>query len=712
MDKIEKIGKVTLDYTFYSGQDLYSDGPIEDELLQTAKCYNEEELENIINVKNDWAHLYHFSQIRRNIVNWIPMKKTDKVLEIGSGCGAISGALAEKAGKIDCVELSKKRSLINANRNRNCDGITIKLGNFEEIEPHLDNDYDVITLIGVWEYAGIYLSAEDPFHRFLQLLKKHLKSNGKLIIAIENRYGLKYWAGCREDHTVKFFEGLEGYTMSNGAVTFGKNEMEKMFEETGYAFQFYYPYPDYKLPLQIFSDDYLPKQGQLRDNGKNLDNSRIVLFDEGKVYDSLIQDGMFPYFSNSFLVILQPDKIQENEKVLYSKYSNERRDEFRIRTDIIKKSNGERIVKKSPMSKKAIGHIKKMEKMYKLLSDNWEKNAVLFNKYMETEDGIEFEYIQGKHLGEEIKQMLNEGKRNNAIEKICTFFDVIIRAAKEDFEETEEFKKVFGRCPLKGVKAIDGADIDLILENIIYRDGKWNILDYEWSYNFPIPVNYILYRSLEHQAPDEIKQLKLCDKYGISEEEKLIYKSMEEHFMREYVYENQILLADSPIIKPKICINGEMIQKEIEKCNIKVYYDCGQGFSENNIRYFSYEKPEDIYIEIPIEKNVRSIRIDPMEKPGIIYIDKLEAEKKSESHGLKYYTNGLEIEKNAFVFETSDPWITIVGNLDHIDGIKVNLSLDSLSCRVITEITNLYRTKKLKNKFKRIYNAVRYRKKK
>lgn len=30
-----------------------------------------------------------------------------KVLEIGSGCGAITGSLAQKAGSVTCVDLSK-----------------------------------------------------------------------------------------------------------------------------------------------------------------------------------------------------------------------------------------------------------------------------------------------------------------------------------------------------------------------------------------------------------------------------------------------------------------------------------------------------------------------------------------------------------------------------------------------------------------------------
>ena len=44
----EKIGNVTLDYEYYPGEDLYSDGPVEEELLEIAKNYQEKELNQLI----------------------------------------------------------------------------------------------------------------------------------------------------------------------------------------------------------------------------------------------------------------------------------------------------------------------------------------------------------------------------------------------------------------------------------------------------------------------------------------------------------------------------------------------------------------------------------------------------------------------------------------------------------------------------------------
>ncbi len=134
------------------------------ELLEIAKsCHTPEEYNQVIAERKSWPVMYHFSHIRGNIVSWLPITKEDKVLEIGAGCGAITGALAKKAGSVTCVELSRQRSLVNAYRNEDCDNVTILLGAFEEVEKTLTEKYDYITFIGVFEYAACYTDNENPF---------------------------------------------------------------------------------------------------------------------------------------------------------------------------------------------------------------------------------------------------------------------------------------------------------------------------------------------------------------------------------------------------------------------------------------------------------------------------------------------------------------------------------------------------------------------
>lgn len=300
----EKIGNIVLDYEFYPGEDLYSDGPVEDEMLEVAQNFREEEFNQVIAQRKSWPLLYHFSHIRQNIVSWYPLH--GKVLEVGAGCGAVTGALADQADQLTCVDLSRKRSLINAWRNRERSNIQIHVGNFQDIEKKLDTDYDYITLIGVFEYSEGYIGTREPYVQMLRTIAGHLASGGEILIAIENRLGLKYWAGCTEDHVGRFFEGLEGYPATEGVKTFSKKELTEVISQAGdFQITFYYPYPDYKFPMTIYSDEYLPRRGDLKQNVNNFDRVKLQLFDEAKVYDSIVENQLFSQFSNSFFVVLK-----------------------------------------------------------------------------------------------------------------------------------------------------------------------------------------------------------------------------------------------------------------------------------------------------------------------------------------------------------------------------------------------------------------------
>ena len=179
------------------------------------------------------------------------------------------------------------------------------MGNFQDIEKNLTEKYDYITLIGVFEYGEAYIQSSTPYVDFLKIISRHLKPDGRIVLAIENRFGLKYWAGCAEDHVGKYFEGLEGYHNTRGVRTYSKKELTEVICQSGeFKTTFYYPYPDYKFPYFIYSDKYLPRKGELKDNNRNFDMPKIQLFDEARVFDTLIDNDLFPEFSNSFLVLL------------------------------------------------------------------------------------------------------------------------------------------------------------------------------------------------------------------------------------------------------------------------------------------------------------------------------------------------------------------------------------------------------------------------
>lgn len=297
---VEKIGNVILDYSFYDGKDLYSDGDIEDEILEAVK--NESDVNKIIENDDRWPVLYHLSPVRQNIISWYDFKPSSSCLEIGAGCGAITGALAKKNATVDCVDLSKRRCLINAYRNKEYDNVTIHVANFNDLK--LNKQYDYITLIGVLEYAAYYTDSNNPFVDFLKHVKGMLKPDGFLLIAIENKYGLKYWNGKAEDHTGLYFEGISGYHKTSSKVrTFSKNKLDQLISEAGFSKRkFYYPVPDYKFPKQIYSEKFLPEQDAVLFDSCVYDNHSLRLFDENHVCKELIADGLFEVFANSFFV--------------------------------------------------------------------------------------------------------------------------------------------------------------------------------------------------------------------------------------------------------------------------------------------------------------------------------------------------------------------------------------------------------------------------
>lgn len=297
------VGRVPLVLDYYSGNDEYSDGDIEDYLLSLVKMYGDIDYNSIIAANPSWPLFYHLSAFREDIIGWYPFSGNERVLEVGAGCGAVTGCLTKNCGTVDAIDLSKRRCLINAYRHRSTDNLTVYASNFQDFAVHTSNKYSLITLIGVFEYSKLYISSSDPFVDFLKRIQELLTSDGTIIIAIENRLGLKYFAGCREDHLGTFFSGIEGYGKERSACTFSRSELLEVCEAAGFSnWRFYYPYPDYKFPVRIYSDDYLPKIGELTNNLRNFDLDRYVLFDENQAFDGIISAKLFPEFSNSFLL--------------------------------------------------------------------------------------------------------------------------------------------------------------------------------------------------------------------------------------------------------------------------------------------------------------------------------------------------------------------------------------------------------------------------
>ncbi len=687
--KQEKIGKVILDYRDYPGEDFYSEGKDEDELLEIVKNHTSEEFNQIIALRGSWSVLYHLSHLRGNIVDFLPISKKDKVLEVGAGCGAVTGVLSKKAGEVTCIELSRKRSLINAYRNKDHDNIEIKVGNFQDVEKHLEQKYDYIMLVGVLEYALSYINGVNPYERFIEILSKHLTPGGKIVIAIENKYGMKYFAGAREDHTGRYFDSIMGYPEGSQARTFSRDELISLAKKTGFRYRFYYPYPDYKLPTMIYSDLKLPSVGDFTMNERNFDGERFTAFNEGLAFDESVRDGSFPFFSNSFLLVLDredPLLAFSTRHPIYSKHSNERDYNFRIRTDITEDGYHKRCVIKYPASRGAVAHLESTFKAYEKLKKafvgtNFQPNRC---KRIDDEAGklerLEFEYLSGSTMADELDSLRERGRIDDLIGVMKKFAQTLKTVAREEFYVTPEFTKIFGVEEVPGRHTtMSATDIDLIFTNLVYQNG-WNVLDYEWTFDFPVPVNYVLYRSIryyiEASADDALKKKDLYKILGMSEEEKATYDRMETSFQSWIVGDKLSLIGMYSIfggnnIRFEQAMNLGRLLVRPER--VRFYYNYGNDFIEENSLFLNAKRDENDHISVTskLPQGCCSLRIDPGEFTCILKVIKLTVNGKPVD---KYFVNGITLHDHIVFYDTADPQI-MIENVSGGDEVHIEYAL-------------------------------------
>lgn len=651
---LEKIGNITFDLTRYQGRDIYSDGDIEDEILGIVKEMSPVEYPRVIEERASWPILYHLSALRENIVDWLPIKKSDKVLEVGSGCGAITGALAGKAASVTCVDLSKKRSTINAYKNADCDNVTIHVGNFKDIEPDLDTDFDYVCLIGVFEYGQGYMGSDTPYHDFLNILKKHVKKDGRLVIAIENKFGLKYFAGCKEDHVADYFAGIENYAEGGGVRTFTRKGLERIMKDCGVEeYHFYYPYPDYKFPTTIFSDKRLPKKGELSNNLRNFDMDRMLLFDEKNAFDGILEDDLFWLYSNSYMVVIGPDVEQE-----YVRFSNDRAEEFNIKT-VIEVADGRKVVRKYPMNREGYAHILSMKDAYDKLTEKYAGSKLLMNhceiQYVEEVPVATFEYVEGAMLSELLDACLE----------------------KEDYEGFGAlFQEYFERVSYNEDMPV--TDYDLVFSNILVKGDEWTVIDYEWTLDKVCPAKNLAFRALycyllESESRNRFDMSEMLKLLDLTEQESQDLREEEAAFQKQ-VTKKRLSMAElrnkigRKIVSPQKYMEENKEKERVER--VQIYEDKGQGYSEETSYFLQGARFEGscIEMEFSFDGNVRNLRIDPMMSAGVVLIKELVINGYPLPDYSKKYieVNGrsLKGELEGYVFPTNDPNINLhVSNL-------------------------------------------------
>ena len=443
----------------------------------------------------NWPTLYHLGIGRANTFESITLRKNIKNLEIGSGCGAITRYLGERFYLVDAIEGSFVRAQITRARCRDLTNVNVYCANVSCLEA--TGNYDLITLNGVLEYSPMYItgcsSPEDACSSFLLNVSRFLKKNGLLIVAIENKIGIKYFSGCPDDHTGTLFDGIHNYPVKNSPITFSKNELITILKNAGfYYIDFYYCFPDYKFASTVISDE-CPQQNLFLHNWiqtpfRFYDLPRKYLFHEGLALKTLSQANLIKEFANSFFIVASQTKpVTSYQKPDWAvkRYTLNRKKEFQCVTTL----------KYSPK----ISVVKK-----RLYSS---RNAITSNQFFSLTHRVgETKWYSGELLLFEIQKIV---QRDDFFCDLVTLFNVYKKQLIEEYATSKVDKD--------GFQLLRGESIDALLSNLIRTDKGFVFIDTEWDISENLPIDYVVYRcfikDVEKQIPSKLKK---TNKFRIS----------------------------------------------------------------------------------------------------------------------------------------------------------------------------------------------------
>lgn len=486
-----------------------------------------------------WQVFYHLSDMRASILNWYEWSKNGSILEIGGEFGALTGLLCKHGKHVTTIEYGLFKAETICKRHSNRENLDVYAGNLFDME--FAEKFDYIVMIGSLErQCGGSNSLED-YHRYMKKIVTLLKPNGKLLAAVENRYGLRYFCGEVETYTGKPYAGINHYPQGARGYTFSKKELYDIMCSAGFkAVKFYYPLPDYKLPQMIYSDEFLPQ----KDLGERLLfyhlNKNTLVASENNLYEDLIDNHVFPFFANSYLTECSLDG--KYSTTIFAAVTTDRGKYHAMSTSVFYSSGGEeRRVRKRALYREGISNVRAV---YDNMMELKKHGITIVPHYLENDDII-MPFIPKITCSDYLRKlvMLGDGDAFELIFELI--YQNILKSSELVPAEENKFPEVGGNVVEYG-PILKRCYVDMVPFNCFYVNGKLLYFDQEFVME-DYPALYPMYRALMYTyyfIPDAEKLVPIHEmkrRYGLIELWDVFQKE-EDRFVsdnrRHEVYQN------------------------------------------------------------------------------------------------------------------------------------------------------------------------------
>ncbi|MGN1140084.1 MAG: hypothetical protein ACI4TF_02685 [Oliverpabstia sp.] len=369
------------------------------------------------------------------------------------------------------------------------------------------------------------------------------------------------------------------------------------------------------------------------------------------------------------------------DKIIFSKCSNERSPEFSLRTVILVNENGERYVEKIPDTTQAERHVVQIADWYLKLQEQYKDTGIVINHCKLKNACVQLEYLEGKTLERELDLLVEKQDSKGFCDLVDSYFSILIAVhQKDNFYMTKEFREVFGDVVIdQNEKCGSLTNIDALFCNIILQnEKKWCMLDYEWTFAFPIPLKFLLYRIMFYYVNEHDKRKCVLDWYpmnrlGISPEDEKLFQHMELNF-QNYIQGNRIPIRDMyDKISPGIIHLDDMCyfgKSELLKRKVQIYHANHERITEEDSIYCEMNQYNHFEKAFHLMENVKYFRVDPCSCRCLVK----NLTVRVAGTDVNYLSNATYVATN-LLFDTEDPYI-LVENPENYSGLTIDIRFD------------------------------------
>ena len=276
-------------------------------------------------VPNELQDFYITSPMREGVLCWYPFDRNSSVLDLSGGV---------------LTELLKNRCL------RHNEEVKTKQSGKQE-------QYDYIVIIDPPDF-----SVEE-----LTNLKNKLTPHGRLLIAYENPFAIRYWSGKSAPNTKLPYNTLFG---QGDSPLPSKAEMETRLDLAGFKGQkWYFPLPDHWFATEIYSGSYLPNEHLNHRYLHYVSDDENLQFDEFGLFREVIRNGAFEFMCGSYLIEARVNSCDDPCTVDYAAVTAYRKPAKRFATTVEKNH----FVRKKPLHPDGLAALNEMKKNHDYLAN-------------------------------------------------------------------------------------------------------------------------------------------------------------------------------------------------------------------------------------------------------------------------------------------------------------------------------------------------------